>query len=402
MKQPESAPSPRRFAMLLVVAVAAAWATAAVAAPKVIGIASALVNDVRIKPASLSEFAKAKLRQRVALADRVRTGQRSRMQIILLDRTKFTVGANAELKIDRFVYDPNGGSVSASMAKGALRFMSGSSRKAKKTIQSPSATIGIRGTVLDLAVGQAAVNVAQRERSIPAETRHDPLTATLVVLRGPGPNRQPGLAAGLVDIMAAGQTVTLDAPLLAAYVPYQGAAPIGPFPISLSGLGLLSDFIVPPPQRNFRPFQASDLPFADDRLRDPPPYLGQPGTRGDPGFRPGDGNRGGFPGASGFPRPGSMPGTNGGMRGPDTPQRDPVPQQPGSDNPADTAPRDPNPDQPRQPLPGRQQPDGPSLQIGQQPNGPSTNDRAPQQEPAVQQDYPNHDSQQDMPLHSDQ
>ncbi len=302
-----------------------AWATVALAAPKVIGITSAVVNDVRIRPASVSTYAKAKLRQRVALADRVRTGEKSRLQLLLLDRTKFSVGANAELVIDRFVYDPNGGSVSASVAKGAFRFMSGSSRSATKTVNTPSATIGIRGTVFDAAVGAQAVAVASRERAVPQDTRHDPLTATLVVLRGPGPNRQAGLPVGLVDVTGGGQTVTLDAPLLAAYVPYQGAAPIGPFPISLTGLAQLSDFILAPPDRDFEPFTQDDIPFRNDRPRGPPPVIFQNGGDGPgPGYDRGYRNDGFTPGMNDLP---DMPRDRPGTRMPD-PSPTPSPRQP--------------------------------------------------------------------------
>ena len=92
---------------------------------KVVGIASAIVREVSIKPASLTRYARAKLRQRISLADQVRTGPNSRLQIALLDNTKISLGGNAQLTIDKFIYDPNGGSVSVGAAKGALRFISG-------------------------------------------------------------------------------------------------------------------------------------------------------------------------------------------------------------------------------------------------------------------------------------
>src|SRR4051794_10246228 len=89
----------------------------AIAAPQAIGIAAAVINDVRIKGAAAPQFQQAAVRQRVALADQVRTGSASRLQLLLLDRSKFSVGANAQLTIDRFVYDPSGGSLTASISK---------------------------------------------------------------------------------------------------------------------------------------------------------------------------------------------------------------------------------------------------------------------------------------------
>jgi len=321
-------------------------ATPALAAPKPVGIASAVVNEVKVKPSTADDYARAKLRQRMALADRVRTGQKSRMQILLLDKTKFSIGANAQLTIDKFVYDPNGGSVSASVAKGAFRFMSGSSRNATKTINTPSATIGIRGTVLDAVVGQGAVDIAKRERAIPRDTQHDPLTATLVVLRGPGPNTQAGLTVGLVDVAGASRSVTLDAPLRASYVPYAGAEPIGPFTISLPSLAQLSDFILPPPDRDFAPFTPDQLPFQQDRPR-PRPRIN--GADGQPVM-----DDGGFFG--------------------DTPGTENIPDLPQGDYPA---PRDPGVNQ--SPPPRTQQP--PTRQPAPSPNQvPST---APSNSPNI-------------------
>jgi len=293
-----------------------AWSASAAAAPKVVGITAAVINDVKVRPAGGRNFLKARVRQRVKLADRVRTGSRSRMQIVLLDKTRFSVGSNAQLTINRFVYDPDGGSVSAAVAKGAFRFMSGRSRRATKSVTTPAATIGIRGTVFDGAVGEIAVNMARRETAIPRDTQHDPMTATFAVLRGPGPNTQGNVAVGRIEISGVGEAATqapvvLDRPLLAAYVPYAGAPPIGPFPISLSNLARLGDFIVPPVDREFAPFDASTLPFPPDRPRGPPPIIGRPradyADYNDSGPR----NGGGFPGSD-IPGASSLPGLHSG------------------------------------------------------------------------------------------
>lgn len=217
-------------------------------ASNTVGIAAALVRDVKIKPATLKAFAAARLRQRIAIADQLRTGADSRLQIALLDKTKVTLGANAQLTVDKFIYDPNGGSVTVTTAKGAMRFMSGSQRSAK-TVNTPSATIGVRGTVFDTAVGELAVEIARRERAVPPGTPHDPATATFAVLRGPGPNRQGKVAPGAIDVTAAGQTVVLEKPLMAAYVPYAGATPIGPFSMSTPSLIQLNEVILPPGPR---------------------------------------------------------------------------------------------------------------------------------------------------------
>ncbi|MDG2003225.1 MAG: FecR family protein [Novosphingobium sp.] len=341
---------------LAIVTLAAVLLTLTLAVPlwskppsKVVGIASAIVKVVNIKRASLTRFTRAKLRQRVSLGDQVQTGTQSRLQLALLDRTKISVGANARLTIDKFIYDPNGGTVSVSATKGALRFMSGSA-KATRSVRTPSATVGIRGTIFDTAIGALAVQIAQRERAIPQNTRHDPNTATLAVLRGPGPNRQGKAIPGAIDVNAGGQTVALNQPLLAAYVPYAGATPIGPFPISLPGLNLLNNFILPPPPA--RQFQqtSGEHPVLRRESTEPPPWaVGgafPPPDGSGPG--PGSGPGLGIPGAgtTGFP---TFPG-GGGIGTTPPPTRDPVgttppttppPNQPGGttiNRPVTTAP----------------------------------------------------------------
>ncbi|MCC6826855.1 MAG: FecR domain-containing protein [Novosphingobium sp.] len=298
----------------------------AVAGPQIVGIAAAIVNDVRIRASGAAQPRAAALRQRVALGDQVQTGRASRLQLQLLDRSVFTVGADARLSIDRFVSDPAGGSMTASVAKGAFRFMSGRSGSRGSAIGTPVATIGIRGTILDGVVGPLAVEIARGERGIGQGVEADPATATLVVLRGPGARRQGTATIGAVSVSAAGRTVDLDAPLQAAYVPRPGAPPIGPFTISLAGLARLNEMILPRqepllavPQRDFYPPAG---PY--DNGPPPPYYRGPP-----PGDFPGGGFEGNGPRTRG-PGPGyTVPGLpgNGGFGTPQgRPPREPRPE----------------------------------------------------------------------------
>ncbi len=45
--------------------------------------------------------------QTVFIGDEIKVGQQSRLQVMLLDETVFTLGANASMTIDEFVYDPS-------------------------------------------------------------------------------------------------------------------------------------------------------------------------------------------------------------------------------------------------------------------------------------------------------
>ena len=213
----------------------------------VIGLAAAVVGDVKLSNAGAPKPRAVAVRQRIALADLIQTGKGSQLQLILLDRSTFSIGANAMLRIDRFVYDPaRGRNSGASVTRGAFRFMSGQPNRANSTtISSPVATIGIRGTVLDGVVGEAAREIAKGEIQPVRDAKADKQTATLVVLRGPGPRTEAGADVGAASVTSGGVTVELTEPMQAVYVPRAGAVPIGPFRLSPTGFGKLQDQIFP-------------------------------------------------------------------------------------------------------------------------------------------------------------
>jgi hypothetical protein len=224
---------------------AAAAAASLVASPvlaqaNAVGIQAAIRNKVEIRSAQTRKTRPAVLRERVILNDEVRTGGASQLQILLLDRTIFTVGANARVAIDRFVYDPaaNSRAVGVSVARGAFRFMSGRTLgkpAGPVSVRTPVATIGIRGTIFEGVVGEDAVRIAKNEPAV-GKVKADDDDASLIVLRGPGPRTQGDTRAGAIDVSAGGSAVTLDGPGLAVYAPRRGAPLIGPFRISPAGL----------------------------------------------------------------------------------------------------------------------------------------------------------------------
>ena len=216
-------------------------------APTAIGVASSVVKDVKLSNARVPQPRPVVVRQQVALADLIQTGKGSQLQLLLLDRSTFSIGANASLRIDRFVYDPaRGRSVGASVAKGAFRFMSGRPNRATgSTITTPVATIGIRGTILEGAVGEVAREIAKKEIKEVRDARADEQGATLVVLRGPGARTEGGAEVGAASVTSAGVTVQLSAPMQAAFVPRAGVPPIGPFQLSPEGLAKLQDRTFP-------------------------------------------------------------------------------------------------------------------------------------------------------------
>jgi hypothetical protein len=102
----------------------------------------------------------------------IETQEASATEIVFLDDTKLALGPNSSLTIDRFVYDPDPALAAfvATATEGVLRFVSGNLPKISYAIHTPTATIGVRGTALTVAVlpvelsgGQFAVNIAIEE-----------------------------------------------------------------------------------------------------------------------------------------------------------------------------------------------------------------------------------------------
>ena len=226
---------------------AAAIIIAVPAQAQVVGVASAVKNDVRVRKPNVAVALPVALKQRIAIADTVQTGAKAQLQVVLLDRSIFTVGANGRVTIDRYVYDPqrNSRSMGATVGRGSFRFLSGRRTTGSTTINTPTAAIGVRGTIVEGVVGEDAVLIANGERGIGRGVRADPDTASLIILRGPGRATTANVLPGVIDVTAGGRTVTVDRPMQAVYIPYPGATPIGPFAMSEGGLRQLQALLQP-------------------------------------------------------------------------------------------------------------------------------------------------------------
>lgn len=231
----------------------AALALCGAAAPALaqnIGANAVVVNDVRMATQAEPQVHQARVRERVSLGNPIHTGGASHVQILLLDGTTFQIGANARVVIDRFVYDParSASAVGAEVAQGSFRFISGSAthqRPGESGVRTPAASIGVRGTIVEGAVGPDAIGIARFEAAIPNLDNADPQTASLIVLRGPaaGIDGQP---AGAIDVTAGGVTVPVESIGYAVFIPAVGERPIGPFLISDSGLAELATLLGDP------------------------------------------------------------------------------------------------------------------------------------------------------------
>jgi hypothetical protein len=96
----------------------------------------------------------------------VRTEAGENTELEFVDQTHLSVGANSEVVLDSFVYDPGQGTGDAviTFGKGVFRFVSGEMNKDGYKLNTPSATLAVRGTIFQLlidAVNNVIVYVEQ-------------------------------------------------------------------------------------------------------------------------------------------------------------------------------------------------------------------------------------------------
>ena len=84
----------------------------------------------------------------------VKTGQEATAKLVFLDSTNLAVGPISRVVLDRFVFDGGdaGQTVAVKLAKGLFRFTTGALDKNAYSVTTPTAAIGVRGTILDISV----------------------------------------------------------------------------------------------------------------------------------------------------------------------------------------------------------------------------------------------------------
>lgn len=113
---------------------------------------------------------------RVHRTEYLQTGDEAQAELKLDDQTKLALGPNAGLKLDEFVIGKSGGvtTIGVNFVKGTFRFITGSQKRNAYKIETPSATIGVRGTVFDVYVdgsGDTLVLLHKGEVEICSRTR---------------------------------------------------------------------------------------------------------------------------------------------------------------------------------------------------------------------------------------
>lgn len=139
--------------------------------------APATVGSARVIVAEVSAQAPDATR-RLAVADRVRfqelisTAQGSAAAIALIDGTELAMGENAQVRLDEFVLgDGPDASLSLRLGLGALRFVTGAMPKPAYRINTPTASLTIRGTTFGLAVAaDGATHLTVEQGAVTATT----------------------------------------------------------------------------------------------------------------------------------------------------------------------------------------------------------------------------------------
>lgn len=132
--------------------------TAQAQAPARIGEAAVVQNEViRVSGTSGTQI---NVGDAVLRNETVRTGANSATRLVMIDSTNLSLGASSSITLDRTVFNDEHSyrDVTIRMTTGAFRFVTGHSDKNAYKITTGIATIGIRGTILDI--------LAQRGRTI--------------------------------------------------------------------------------------------------------------------------------------------------------------------------------------------------------------------------------------------
>ena len=124
--------------------------TAHAQAPSRVGEAAVVQNEViRVSGSGGSQI---NVGDAVLRNETVRTGASSATRLVMIDSTNLSLGANSSITLDRTVFNDEHSyrDVTIRMTTGAFRFVTGHSDKNAYKITTGIATIGVRGTTLDI------------------------------------------------------------------------------------------------------------------------------------------------------------------------------------------------------------------------------------------------------------
>jgi hypothetical protein len=149
-----------------------------------IGVAVIIRNDVNGFLATRN--IKINTGENVFRDEAVKTGQESTAKLVFADDTNLALGPVSTVTLDKFVFagPADYKKAAVELVQGSFRFMTGNSNKHAYEINTTVATLGVRGTVLDVRTEPARTLVVLQEGGVLACTRSTPLRC--VFLSRPG------------------------------------------------------------------------------------------------------------------------------------------------------------------------------------------------------------------------
>lgn len=143
----------------------------------------------------------------IVIDEVIRTGEAGRTQVLFTDGSTITLSANAEVVIDRFVYDPDKRTASMALTskRGLMRLVGGLASKSEGgvTVTTQVAVIGIRGGIGTIEIDpqtDAVEAVMDYGRSMSVQSG---ASSTLIT--------QPGFAVTIASLQSIGAPLRLDA-----------------------------------------------------------------------------------------------------------------------------------------------------------------------------------------------
>lgn len=136
------------------------WSLAVAAAYIALAASSAFAAEkvgeaVLVKTTVTGDGGTLAVRSPVHRDERITTSNSGLGEFVFRDGTKFAVGWNSSVVIDKFVFNDSKSvkNLTINAAKGSFRWISGGSPSTAYKINTPAGTVGIRGTALDIFVG---------------------------------------------------------------------------------------------------------------------------------------------------------------------------------------------------------------------------------------------------------
>jgi hypothetical protein len=152
------------YPVLLTLSLASGIAGSANAAEERIGVAAVVRNLVSQLEPQVTRISKG---DEVVRNEVVRTATDSDARLVFRDDTNLLLGPGSTLRLDRTVFDdPKAGDIAIKLTSGTFRIVTGNSNKEAYEIKTPIATLGVRGTILDVRVMRRQNTVVLRTGAV--------------------------------------------------------------------------------------------------------------------------------------------------------------------------------------------------------------------------------------------